>query len=156
MSGGPLAPALASGNAAQHSASDEAIRSGAIEAALSGLSAQLGTLSADDDPIIDVVADHRAALDAIDEGLRAERNEREMLDAMRRADALLYRVLTTPPRSLSGLSVLLQHLARHEWENPEGPTILAGAQEAGDDGLRDAADSFLARLGTTVLAIRHF
>jgi hypothetical protein len=49
--------------------------------------------------------------------------------------------------------VLLCHVTRREWDDPEGPTILAGAQEAGDDLLRQAAENFLGRLAVAVLAI---
>jgi hypothetical protein len=106
-----------------------------------------------EDPVIAAVAAHQAALAAVDAALRTEHEEREVVDAMRRADALLCRVLATPPRSIPGLSVLLCHVARREWDDPEGPTILAGAQEAGDDLLRQAAENFLGRLAVAVLAI---
>jgi hypothetical protein len=106
-----------------------------------------------EDPVIGAVAAHQAALAAVDAALRTEHDEREVVDAMRRADALLCRVLATPPRSIPGLSVLLCHVTRREWDDPEGPTILAGAQEAGDDLLRQAAENFLGRLAVAVLAI---
>jgi hypothetical protein len=108
-----------------------------------------------EDPVIAAVAAHHAALAAVDAALRTDHDEREVVDAMRRADALLCRVLATPPRSIPGLSVLLCHVTRHEWDDPEGPTILAGAQEAGDDSLRKAAENFLAGLAVAVLAIGH-
>jgi hypothetical protein len=99
-----------------------------------------------EDPIIDMIAVHKAEL----AGLTATDDPREIFDGVDRADMILRRLLTTPPRSFRGASLLLQHLAQPVYEDyPDTNSILADAQSS-DGKLKEAADRFLASLGAAV------
>ena len=98
-----------------------------------------------EDPVIDMIAVHKAKLAE----LTATDDPREILDGLDRADMILYRLLTTPPRSFQGASLLLQHLAQPVYDYPDNNSILADAQSS-EGELKEAADRFLASLGAAV------
>jgi hypothetical protein len=97
------------------------------------------------DPIIDMIAVHKAELAE----LTATDDPREILDGVDRADMILYRLLTTPPRTFQGASLLLPHLAQPLYDYSDTNSTLADAQSS-DGKLKQAADRFLATLGATL------
>lgn len=98
-----------------------------------------------DDPIIEMIAVHKAELAE----LTATDDPGEILDGLDRADMILYRLLTTPPRSFQGASLLLQHLAQPVYDYPDTNSIFADAQSS-DGKLKEAADRLLESLGAAV------
>jgi hypothetical protein len=118
-----------------------------IGASISGSAIASSTV---EDPIIDMIAVHKVEL-AI---LTATDDPRKVLDGLDRADLILYRLLTTRPRSFHGASLLLQHLARHLYDDADNASILADAQ-GGDGKLKEAADCFLETLGIAVSEIAN-
>jgi hypothetical protein len=73
-----------------------------------------------------------------------------MIALMKKADEILYRLLTTTPTSGRGFGLLLQHLNNKERDHEDNETIPDSAKTAGDARLSEAAQTFLERLGTTL------
>jgi hypothetical protein len=106
------------------------------------------------DPITALLSQHEALLEAAAMGKEGrEISDDEMMALMKKADEILYRLLTTTPTSGQGFGLLLQHLNKKEWDHEDNESILDSAKTVGDAQLSEAAQTFLGRLGTTLVEL---
>jgi hypothetical protein len=143
-------------------ASIPAVAAAAVPAAPTALLAHPTHAAADasgNDPVLTALAAHKAAyaeiatLESCLTGDKDARFDRLMDTALWHSLDMLRILLNTMPTTTFGLACVLQHLATPLWNDPGNPNILVSAYDAGDDGVKAAAKTYLARLGAAVLAM---
>ena len=79
--------------------------------------------------------------------------DERMDSAMKRCDAALKTLLNTMPQTVLGAASALMHLGQCQWADPDQPNILIGAEDAGDPGLKAAAEQYPQLLGAALFGI---
>jgi hypothetical protein len=105
------------------------------------------------DPIVAVIAEHRAAQEAVTAAYDREDYEDEVTDA---AEAwqmeAVFALFTTAPTTTAGAAALLAYLGTDAPDNPD-ETILAYAAGWGDEDLAEAVRAFPLHLAAALAMI---